>query len=269
MKAPFIIYADLDSLLEKISTSYNNPNESSTVKMNRHTPSDYSLFTHCFFDNIKNRLSYYRGQDCMKVFCKDLKEYAERITKCEKKEMIPLTDEEYESYIKQTFCYICKKIYFFNDEKVRHHCHFTGNYGGAAHNNCSMNYKISKNIAVVFHNGSNYDYHFIIKELAKEFEGQLECLGENTEKYITFSAPIKKHKLKFIDSFRFISASLSSLVNNFSDELHSDKCPECKACLDYMSVKDNLNCNKGHNKDFNKELINRFSSTCKFFQWKH
>ena len=48
-----------------------------------------------------------------------------------------------------------------------------------------MNYKISKNILVVFHNGSTCYYHFIIKELAKEFEGQFECLGENTEKYIS------------------------------------------------------------------------------------
>ena len=51
---------------------------------------------------------------------------------------------------------------------------------------------------VVFHNGSNYDYHFIIKELANEFEGQYECLGENKEKYKTFSVPIKKKLQKSI-----------------------------------------------------------------------
>ena len=75
----------------------------------------------------------------------------------------------------------------------------------------------------MFHNGSIYDYHFIIKQLAKEFDGQLECLGENTEKYSPFSVPIKKEldngktitcKLKFIDSFRFMLISLSSLVDN-------------------------------------------------------
>ena len=57
-----------------------------------------------------------------------------------------------------------------------------------------MNYKISKNIPVVFHNGCTYDYHFIIKELAKEFEGKFEC--ENTEKYITFSVPINNEITK-------------------------------------------------------------------------
>ena len=59
-----------------------------------------------------------------------------------------------------------------------------------------MQYKIPKEIPVLFHNCSTYDYHFVIKELAQEFEGELECLGENTEKCITFSVPIKKETTK-------------------------------------------------------------------------
>ena len=47
-----------------------------------------------------------------------------------------LTDEENESYIKQGFCHICKKEFSINDKKVRDHCHYTGKYRGAAHNNC-------------------------------------------------------------------------------------------------------------------------------------
>ena len=77
-------------------------------------------------------------------------------------------------------------------QKVRDHCHYTGKYRGAAHSNCNLNYKIPKEIPVVFHNGSTYDYHFIIKQLARKFKGNFDCLGENTEKYVTFSAPIKK-----------------------------------------------------------------------------
>ena len=68
MKLPFTIYADLECLLEKMRTCQNNPNESSTTKINKHTPSGYSLFTHCSFDNSKNKLNYYRGEDCMKKF---------------------------------------------------------------------------------------------------------------------------------------------------------------------------------------------------------
>ena len=101
--------------------------------------------------------------------------------------MIPLTCEENKSYKRQKGCYICKNEFNTdkNDKnavklyhKVRGHCHYTG--------------RISKEIPIVFHNGSTYDYHFVIKKLAKEFDVQFECFGGNTEKYITFSAPIKK-----------------------------------------------------------------------------
>ena len=66
-------------------------------------------------------------------------------------------------------------------QKVRDHCYYKEKYRREVHNICNLKYKIPKEIHVVFRNGSNYDYHFIIKELAKEFEGQLECLGENPE----------------------------------------------------------------------------------------
>ena len=69
-------------------------------------------------------------------------------------------------YENQKFCCICKKRFTNDNKKVRDHCHFTGKYRGAAHNKCNMNYKISKNIPVVFHNGSTQYYHFIIKKLA-------------------------------------------------------------------------------------------------------
>ena len=85
MKLPFVIYADLECLLEKMSTCINNPNESSTTKINKHVPSGYSIFNHCSFDESKNKLNYYRGKDCMKKFSKDLREHASKIIKYEKK----------------------------------------------------------------------------------------------------------------------------------------------------------------------------------------
>ena len=194
LELPFIIYADLECLLDKIDTCYNNPEESSTAKISRHTPSGYSIFTHCSFDKSKNKLNYYRGEDCMERFCKDLKEHATKIINCEKKVLVQLTKEEKEDYNNQKVCYICKKE--FIDNKVRDHCHYTGKYRGAAHNTCNLRYKIPKNIPVIFHNDSTYDYHFIIRELVKESEGNFECLGENTEKYITFSVPTKKKNRK-------------------------------------------------------------------------
>ena len=167
IKSPFIIYADL---FEKISTCYNNLEESSTTEINKYTPSGYSLFTHCSFDKTKTKLHCYRGEDCMKKFCKDLREHATKIINYEKKDMIPLTKKEEKNHNKQEVCYIYKKEFNTYDKKhykVKDHCHYTGKYRSAAHNICNLRYRIPKEIPIVFHNGSTYDYHFIIKELVK------------------------------------------------------------------------------------------------------
>ena len=287
MKLPFIIYADLECLLEKMSACINNPNESSTTKINKHTPSGYSIFTHCSFDKSKNKLNYYGGKDCMKKFSKDLREHASKIIKYEKKKMIPLTTEEKIYHNKQKICYICKKEFSNNEKKnykVRDHCHYTGKYRGAAHNICNLRYKVPKEIPLVFHNGSIYDYHFIIKEVVKEFEGNFECLGQNTEKYITFSVPIKKkienkdfeitYKIKFVESYRFMASSLSKLVDNLSEGIHNNKCSDCGSNLDYIKttaerknkklILECYNCKQRYKKKFNKELIKRFASTYSF-----
>ena len=132
----------------------------------------------------------------MESFCKDLKEHTMKVISYEKK-MIPLTDEENKSYKKQKVCNICKKGFSTDDNnkkyhKVRDHCHYKGKCRGAAQSICNFRNQTPKEILAVFYNGSTYDYLFIINELAKKAEGQFECLGENTEKYITFSVSIKK-----------------------------------------------------------------------------
>ena len=278
LELPFIIYADLECLLKKIDTCYNNPELSSTTKINQHIPSGYSIYTNCCFDKSNNKLSYYRGEDCMKRFCKDLKDHTTKIIDFKKKTMIPLTKEEEDNYNKENTCYICKND--FNNDKVRDHCHFKGKYRGAAHNTCNLRYKVPKNIPVIFHNESTYDYLFIIKELASKFDGNFECLGENAEKYITFSVPIKKkienkniditYKIKFIDSFRFMATSLSKLVDNLTDNIHNDKYIKCKSNFCFVrAINEKLifkfiDCEKEYGKEVNKELIERFANTYKF-----
>ena len=266
-----------------MSTCINNPNESSTTEINKHTPSGYSLFTYCSFDESKNKLSYYREEDYMKKFCKDLRTHATKIINYEKKKMMSLTIKEEIYQNKQKICYIFKKEFGNNDkkqQKVRDHCHYTGKYRGAAHNTCNLRYKVPKEIPVVFHNGSTYDYHFIIKELVKEFDGNFDCLGENTKKYIPFSVSLKKkienkdigitYKIKFIDSYRFISSSLSKLVDNLSEGIHNNKCVDCNSCLDYIKIKNEklllkcFNCNAYYKKKFNKDLIKKFRNTYSF-----
>ena len=187
----------------------------------------------------------------MRRFCDDLKEQAIKILSYEQKEMMPLTDEEKESQKNQTICHICEKEFCIdknNEEfklmqKVRDHCHYTGKYRGAAHSICNLRYKIKTEIPLVFHNGSTQDYHLIIEKIAKESKGHFDCLGENTEKYVTFSVPIAEevndgenddenvcdngttqkkkkpltYRLKFIDSCRFMRDSLTNFIHNLSE----------------------------------------------------
>ena len=115
----------------------------------------------------------------MEKFCKDLREHALKIINYEEKEVIQLTSEENKYYEMQKLCHICKKKNstdknektFKLYHKVRDHCHYTGEFREAAFSICNSRYKTPKEMPVVFHSGSAYDYHFIIKQLAKEFEG--------------------------------------------------------------------------------------------------
>ena len=122
-----------------------------------------------------------------------------------------------------------------------------------------------------------------LKELAEEFKGEFECLGENTEKYISFSVPIKKehdnnktitYKIKFVDTCRFMPSKLSNLVDNLSEINNKD----CKTCMERKNIKsecefigfknNRLNyrckeCNGTSTKSTN-ELIENFSNTHNF-----
>ena len=220
-----------------------------------HEPCGYSSDLVSSFDSKQNKHSFYRGKDCTKNFCKDLKKHVIKIINFKEKDMIPLTDEEIIYYEKQKLCHICKKEFCYDKneknkfklyQKVRDHCHYTGKFRGAAHSICNLRYKVQRIIPVIIHNGSKYDYHFIMKELAEKFKGEYERLGENTEKYITFSVPIKKenkdgktitYKIKFRDSHRFMSTSLSSLADNLSEINNKD----CKKCMERKKFNQNVN----------------------------
>ena len=142
-----------------------------------------------------------------------------------------LTNKQQELYENTKICYICREKFkdkYTTDKKykVRDHCHYnTGEYRGPADRICNSKYVIPKENTIILHNGSNYDYHLIIKELTEEFEGQFTCLGENTEKYINFLVPMKRetkridkngeeitkiisYKLNFNDSTKFMASSL-------------------------------------------------------------
>ena len=174
------------------------------------------------------------GEDVGEVFVKLLEEDIKMIANIPPKKMI-ITDKEREQYKKETRCWICKGEFDDDDKKVRDHCHFTGRYRGAAHNLCNLKYRKPNFTPVIFHNLSGYDSHLFIKNLGFS-EGNIDCIPNNEEKYISFSKNIQvrsymkkvkneegetvekeikvTHTIRFIDSFKFMAASLDSLVNN-------------------------------------------------------
>ena len=121
----------------------------------------------------------------MKKFCECLEKHESTVIKIKKKEMKLLTSEQHESYDEVKICYICGRKFegkYANDKKyckVRDHCYYRSEYRGAAHKIYNLRYSLSKKITKGFRNASNYDYHFIIKEVGEDFEGQVTCLGEN------------------------------------------------------------------------------------------
>ena len=95
-KAPFVIYSDLECLLEKTNDDNNGNKQTTTV--NNQTPSGYSIYTQCPFDDNKNKVDYYRGEDYIEKFTDHLKEHATSILDCEQKSLIKLTKGEYENH---------------------------------------------------------------------------------------------------------------------------------------------------------------------------
>jgi len=137
-----------------------------------------------------------------------------------------ISASEQESFKAAEICHICERK--LGNDRVRDHCHLTGDYRGAAHNNCNLNYKIPKFYPVFIHNLSCYDAHLFIKNLA----GKIWCIPRTEENYISFSKKLLvdrftnkkgkeievKRKILFLDSYKFMSSSLASLVGNLKPE---------------------------------------------------
>ena len=141
-----------------------------------------------------------------------------------------LTESQLTSYAKAKTCHICFGTFKKNgNRKVRDHFHYSGKYRGAAHSLCNLQYKIPSYIPVEFHNLAGYDAHLFIRELAK-YGSQVGVIAKNMEDYISFSIKVEVGKyldkngeerlreieLRFIDSLKFMSSSLDSLVNNLA-----------------------------------------------------
>ena len=187
-------------------------------------------------------------------------------------------------------CHICLKE--FNDlrkRKVRDHCHYTGLYRRAAHNNCDLKYLIPDYMPIVFHNLSGYDAHLFIKELGRRFnKNDIGVIAENKEKYISFNVKInvklagvkykngtpgyKNIQLRFIDSCRFMASSLDKLASNLCGT-SGIQCDKCKGNMELINISGNYIASLGYErcktkkpKDLGKGMLkNNFNHTTTFW----
>ena len=240
-RVPFVVYADFECFTEKIDTCQPNDTKSFTNRYQKHKPSGFSYLIKCFDDNLLSpKLVKYTAEspndNVSQLFIesleKDIKDIYNRFKKPRK--MVMTIDDQID-YNNATHCHICEKELEDTDDenyrRVRDHCHLTGKFRGAAHSICNLKYRLPKFFPVIFHNLSGYDSHLFIKNLGKS-EGKINCIPNNEEKYISFTKQILvdkfinkegkekevKRDIRFIDSFKFMAASLDSLVKNLPKE---------------------------------------------------
>ena len=260
-RVPFAIYGDFESCIKSIDTCDPNPENSYTKQYQKHEPISFYYYIKSFDSEVSLPIKErsYTGKNAAQVFLKYLEEDIRAIANIEEKEII-FGEKEKERYNEETRCWICKKEFDENEEKVKDHCHYTGRYRGAAHNECNLKYRKPDFTPVIIHNLGGYDSHLFIKNLGFS-EGNIDCIPNNEEKYISFSKKIKVgtyskialdadgdifyerkpkyHTIRFIDSFKFMATSLEKLVNN----LPKDDCINLGSY--YSGDKFNLLARKG------------------------
>lgn len=235
-RMPFIIYADIECLLEKIDDDNDN-NHKSRFNYQRHKPFSVGYFFHCSYDESLCFYKSYRSisstsLDCIDWFIEELYNLSQKLVEKFRTivPMVELTAEQLLNHNTTQTCFICHKTFTNDDKRVMDHNHFTGIYRGTAHSHCNLNYIDFNIVPVIFHNLSGYDSHFIIEKLVTTFDGKVDCLPITKESYISFTKHVfdtgkgdKKGcvKYRFLDSFKFLNSSIDKLSSYLTqDKLH-------------------------------------------------
>ena len=208
VEEPFVVYADFESILQPMESGTEK-----TKKVQKHHACSFTYFIVSRIPGITFEPKEYVGKNAGERFLTELQnDYYTKIKPLidHDKEMI-FDDEAEIAFDDATECHICSKTFENEKDKVRDHCHFTGKFRGAAHLNCNLQYKISKQkykLHVIFHNLRGYDAHLLMQSVQKK-HGKITVIPTNMEKYISFSIG----PLKFLDSMQFLTSSLEKLAS--------------------------------------------------------
>lgn len=232
---PIVIYADFEALLIKHvqrkgeNTDIFQLHHPMSFGINVITSQDVSLELLNQF-NIPQSPIIFRGSEEMdevvKYFIETIVEIARNTEKLLKTNItLIMSDEEKLKHEVTKICHLCKFSFSNKNCKVIDHNHLTGRYRQTICNSCNLKIKMPNFIPVFIHNLSNYDAHFIIRELGYD-ENKITIIPNSSEKFISFSKYISKNfTIRFIDTFRFMPSSLSILASNLITE-NFNKFPE-------------------------------------------
>ncbi|XP_076673015.1 uncharacterized protein LOC143371588 [Andrena cerasifolii] len=192
-RLPFVVYADLECILEKTEDVQKDAGEHKLCMYQKHKVHSIGYYIHCSYDASLSAYRYHRDVDCVSWFVKELKNFADfaKPILANNVPMEKLTKDQWRAFHSAKHCHICEKPFEADDKRVRDHCHLSGRFRGPAHSKCNLNYKNSFYIPIVFHNLSGYDSHFIIEEIATAFEGSVDVLPITKEKYISFTKNVE------------------------------------------------------------------------------
>ena len=222
LRAPFVIYSDFESDLIELEAGVSN-----TYSYQQHKPNSFGYQMVSAFDKFKFPYKSYHGPNSTRLYLewlkKDSYEALKLVGAFDKEKVFQaapmnLTSLQQKQHDEATHCYVCKGELMKPDgikDSARDHCHITGVFRGSAHNECNLNlnYKNLK-IPIIFHNLRGYDGHFIIRELdalTDTFKTpDVKIIAQSSEKYMSFSV----NRMKFIDSFNFMTSSLEKLVES-------------------------------------------------------
>ncbi|KAF4529586.1 hypothetical protein B566_EDAN016543 [Ephemera danica] len=223
-KFPIVIYADFKSYLPKVQGCVNNPENSSTTVVQEHIPISYGFYVVSTLPpeetkDIPLKYQTFEGENAAKYFLEALEDISKKVSKIyRRKEPMNLTRDEWRDFHRATTCYLCQKPFTEENYKVRDHCHITGKYRSTAQSSCNLRDHNPHYIPVFAHKMSGYDSKFIIREL-EHTPGPIHVVPNTEEEFIAFSKkPEDGVHLLFLDSLRFMSSSLDSLVKNLPKE---------------------------------------------------
>jgi len=266
LSPPLVIYADIECYID------NKVHKPAAVGV-------YHVWHNALQSKFDNEYYVFKGENCIMNFLNHLENVAQNLYDNQRaisRQPMSLSHDEEEKHKSAQSCSKCKSKFSDDCIKVRDHDHITGKYRQTLCSKCNLRLKLNRReLPIFFHNFKNYDSHIVCyKAIGKKKPWKLEVVAATAEKYITLSAsvPVNEYngktiyfKLKFLDSFQFLSASLSELAKGLQVYKHVEKLRN-----EFPLINDDILYQKGvfpysYFKSLNTLLENSLPPQCEFY----